>query len=543
MLRPRYSIARGVWRRFSSITVAYQGEAGAYSQKATLQFLGDEVATLGLGSFDDVFKSVASGNADYGLVPIENSLGGSIHANYDLFIQYDLHIIGETLLRVEHCLLMLPGTAREEIKHVMSHPQALAQCHAYIKGWAGVEPKIGTDTAGSAKLIKDQGLNDHAAIASDLAGSHYGMTVAERNVEDDANNYTRFLLLGRDTVQEAARQQIDAVDDDSTDVKTSLVFALADGVAGSGGGAGGAGGGGGSGSGGGGGGGSGGTLVDALTLFATRGITLTKIESRPYREENLSNRRRGQGHGHGQGRGYGQQWHGQGKTSGHPQRPPLSSSASISATSSTSCFRCCYYVDAMASVADDRMISALHELGAIAPFVSVLGSYPSSYSQALPITLPAPAPVEMDHAGDGDGESGNGSDSDSDSDGEEDSDSESDSDSGDDSDEFVEVNTSSTSTNTSSTSSTSTSISTSTSTGSISTSSSSSSMDWGLREDGSRNNIFAANNVFTDKQHLDAVVGATQGAEQHWRELNLNQLERGDRLDVPVRKKRLAYAW
>jgi prephenate dehydratase len=310
-----------------TITVSYQGEPGAYSQKATLQFLGDDIESIGLESFEEVFKSVTSGAADYAMVPIENSLGGSIHANYDLFLRYDLHIIGEMHFRVEHCLLTLPGTKREDIKYVMSHPQALAQCAAYLRDWAGAEPKVGTDTAGSAKIIQDQGLKDHAAIASDLAGKHYGMTVMERNIEDDDNNYTRFLLLSRTpSIQRIGESVV------QTDAKTSVVFALHENEPGA--------------------------LFKALSAFAVRDIDLAKIESRPLRPDLLLNCCRQQ--------------------PGSESNPPSPPKPSISA------YRYFFYLDALASMDDVKLKNALNHLRCLqSPCPPLLPPPPASFLPPL----------------------------------------------------------------------------------------------------------------------------------------------------------------
>eukprot|EP01041_Mallomonas_annulata_P001057 gene1057-2067_t len=151
------------------IRVGYQGEPGAYSEKAAKELLGkNNVIPINFPSFDDVFKAVASRDVEYAVVPIENSLGGSIHANYDLLLRYDIHIIAEYDFRVEHSLLVLPGIKKSDIKKVMSHPQALAQCDNYIRAM-GIDREATYDTAGSAKMIKDKNLLDCAAIASDLA--------------------------------------------------------------------------------------------------------------------------------------------------------------------------------------------------------------------------------------------------------------------------------------------------------------------------------------------------------------------------------------
>jgi len=117
----------------SGFRVAFQGEPGAYSEKACRELLGQDVQTIGKESFEEAFQAVASREVDYALLPIENSLGGSIHANYDLLLRYNLFIVGEHTLRVRHCLLAPPGTKKSEVKTVMSHPQALAQCDNYLR--------------------------------------------------------------------------------------------------------------------------------------------------------------------------------------------------------------------------------------------------------------------------------------------------------------------------------------------------------------------------------------------------------------------------
>jgi hypothetical protein len=115
------------------VKVAFQGESGAYSEKSARELLGPRITTVAYESFDATFRAVASREVDYACIPIENSLGGSIHSNYDLLLRYDLHIIGEHEFKVEHCLLALPGADKKDIKKVMSHPQALAQCDTYLR--------------------------------------------------------------------------------------------------------------------------------------------------------------------------------------------------------------------------------------------------------------------------------------------------------------------------------------------------------------------------------------------------------------------------
>jgi prephenate dehydratase len=144
---------------------------------------------------------VESGKALFAMLPFENSLGGSIHLNYDLQLRHKLHIVAELDFRVEHCLMALPGVARSEIKFASSHPQALAQTDRYLRS-IGLIPRAEYDTAGAAKLIAQGKLRDTAAVASSLAAKHYGLEILDSGVEDNVNNYTRFLLLSRDRVSQ-----------------------------------------------------------------------------------------------------------------------------------------------------------------------------------------------------------------------------------------------------------------------------------------------------------------------------------------------------
>src|SRR5215213_2027793 len=149
--------------------IAFQGEPGAYSEQAVFNYFGN-VETKPCESFDVVFDSVVDDSCESGLIPIENSLAGSIHQNYDL------HIVGEYPLRVQHCLIALPGVKKEDIKKAISHPQALGQCAAYLRN-LGIKPESAYDTAGSVKLLKESGERDTAAIASRRAAELYGMQI------------------------------------------------------------------------------------------------------------------------------------------------------------------------------------------------------------------------------------------------------------------------------------------------------------------------------------------------------------------------------
>jgi prephenate dehydratase len=220
--------------------VAFQGEPGAYSEQAVYGYLG-AVETLPCQSFDDVFNAVTEKQVESGLIPIENSLAGSIHQNYDLLLRHELWIVGEYFLRVHHCLIAAPGVQKADIKKVISHPQALGQCAAYIRAM-GARPEVVFDTAGSVKMLRESGDRTTAAIASRRAAELYGMNILEEGIEDDPENYTRFLEITPTPVTPAA------------DAKTSIVFSLKN---------------------------QPGALFKAMSVFALRDIDLTKIESRP----------------------------------------------------------------------------------------------------------------------------------------------------------------------------------------------------------------------------------------------------------------------
>lgn len=159
-----------------AISVAFQGERGAFGDEAVRAYFGRKAGPLPYRSFSDVFQAVAAGEVEYGLVPVENSQAGSINDVYDLLRQHDLFVIGEISYPVNHCLLCLPGQQLGDIKRVISHPQALAQCDAYLRELK-VEIVATYDTAGSAKMLREENLKGVAAIAGEGAAELYELEV------------------------------------------------------------------------------------------------------------------------------------------------------------------------------------------------------------------------------------------------------------------------------------------------------------------------------------------------------------------------------
>ena len=222
--------------------VAFQGERGANSEEAIVRLFG-EVEVVPCARLAEAFEAVAAKRADRAVVPVENSQAGSINETYDLLLAHDLVIAAELDHRVVHCLLALPGQTIRDIKRVYSHPQALAQCDAYLRR-IGVETVPFYDTAGSAKMIQQQRLAASAAVAPRRAAQRYELEVLAEGIETNSSNYTKFLVVGRDAAPPAP------------DSKTSIVFVVDNRP---------------------------GTLYGALGALATRRINLVKIESRPER--------------------------------------------------------------------------------------------------------------------------------------------------------------------------------------------------------------------------------------------------------------------
>jgi prephenate dehydratase len=223
------------------MTIAYQGEPGAFSEAAARR-VDPDAPLIPCRSFDEVFDAVQEKRAAYGVLPIENSIGGSIHRNYDLLLERTLPIVGEVELPVIHHLLALPGATLDGLRRVYSHPQGLAQCERFLRTLANVEIIATYDTAGSAKMVADAGLKDAGAIASARAGDVFGLVSLAASVQDFDDNITRFLVVGGTPLPNRLAD------------KTSIVFTLPN---------------------------EPGSLFKALSVFALRGISLTKLESRP----------------------------------------------------------------------------------------------------------------------------------------------------------------------------------------------------------------------------------------------------------------------
>jgi arogenate/prephenate dehydratase len=229
----------------SEKTVAFQGEAGAYSELAAFEYYGPDIETKPCPHFKDAFEAVGNMDTSHGMLPFENSLTGSIHRNFDLILAHDVHIVGEYLMRVSHCLLGLSGVNVDDIMVVHSHPQALQQCERSLAK-LGVHTIAETDTAGSARYVIAKANSATAAIASRRAAEVYGLEILIENLEDNPENYTRFLAL--------AKAPLAVKNPEEGDYKTSVVFSLKN---------------------------QPGVLFKALSVFALRDIDLTKIESRP----------------------------------------------------------------------------------------------------------------------------------------------------------------------------------------------------------------------------------------------------------------------
>ncbi len=282
--------------------IGFFGEPGAYSQAAAETF-APSWTSVPYPSLDEVFGGVASRAVDAGMVPVENSTGGTIHRTYDLFLSHACHIVGEVELQIDHCLLTMGTIALEEVTQVFSHPQAIAQCERFLRELPRVEVVSTYDTAGSAKLIRERGLTTAAAIASSRAADVFGMHVLRRGIQDYTHNVTRFLAICRDG--DVPFERLPPAD------KTTFVFSLPD---------------------------EPGSLHRALAAFASQGIDLSKLESRPI-----------------------------------PGRP----------------WEYLFYADLAVAATNPSCTAALRQLAGFAPMCRVLGSYAAWHSPATSTSEPS----------------------------------------------------------------------------------------------------------------------------------------------------------
>ncbi len=236
--------------KYSREIVAFQGEKGAFSQDAVRQLLGQGVEVLPCPRFEDVFQRLEKKAADAAVIPIENTLAGSVHENYDHLLKFNFPIVAETRVRIVHNLIALPGVPLRKIRRVLSHPVALNQCLDFFAKNPKIEKVPFYDTAGSVKMIMEERPNDAAGIASALAAGIYGATILKRSIEDDRQNFTRFFLLRRPNWKPRTPPSA------PKGWKTSVVFTTRNVP---------------------------GALFRALSAFALRDLNLNKIESRPLR--------------------------------------------------------------------------------------------------------------------------------------------------------------------------------------------------------------------------------------------------------------------
>lgn len=276
-------------KRKRTLRAAFQGELGAFSHQAVHKLLGEGAEAVPVERFEQVFRRLVAGEVDAAVIPVENTLHGSVTENYDHLLHFDVRITGEANLRIVHNLIAPKGVRRSALGRVYSHPVALNQCLDFLAANPDLEKQPYYDTAGSVKMIVEQRLTDAAAIASAMAATIYGARILKRSIEDDRQNYTRFFLLQKP----GERLLLDP----GGERKTSLVFTTRN---------------------------TPGALFRALSAFALRDLSLTKIESRPLR---------------------GKPW------------------------------EYLFYVDVLGDVAEARMQKALGHIEELADFLKVLGTY------------------------------------------------------------------------------------------------------------------------------------------------------------------------
>ena len=232
----------------SNPRVVYQGEPGAYSEMAAVNFFGENVHATGLKQFVDVFAAIKNGEADYGVLPIENTSTGAIRQIYDLLTEYECYMVGETTVRVSHCLMALPGTKLEDIRSVYSHEQGLFQCEGFLHRHPDWKQVAQEDTAGSAKMVAQRGDKTKAAICSKRSAAIYGLEILAEAINNNAENTTRFVVVAPQMELREGRDKI------------STCFCVPH---------------------------QSGSLHEILTIFAVHGLNMVRLESRPVQGHNF----------------------------------------------------------------------------------------------------------------------------------------------------------------------------------------------------------------------------------------------------------------
>jgi 3-deoxy-7-phosphoheptulonate synthase len=222
--------------------VAFHGEPGSFSHKACMQFFGPDVPQQSCHAFREIFENIQSGETAFGIVPVENSLTGSIHENYDLLLEHDAHIVGEVTIRVMHNLIVGEGTTMESIKRVYSHPQVFQQCREFLEKHPDWDCVASKDTATAVQRVKENRDPEEAAIGSTEAAELSQMTVLREGIETNPRNFTRFVVIARQDLLEGPKN------------KSSIIYSVSD---------------------------KPGSLHETLKIFAENSVNLVKLESRP----------------------------------------------------------------------------------------------------------------------------------------------------------------------------------------------------------------------------------------------------------------------
>lgn len=228
--------------------IGYQGIKGAYSESAVYKHFGNDAEAIGFDISEEVFEALENKKIGYALLPFENSIAGSVVINYDLLLKHDVYVVAEIFLKISHCLLANKDTKLKGIRKVYSHPHALEQCREFIRKHK-LERVPEFDTAGAAKIVRERGKKDEAAIASEFCAEIYGLEVLEKNIQAQDNNMTKFFVISNK----------DKIPEDTNREKTSIVFKTKH---------------------------YHGALINCLQRLAKHGINLTKLESRPVPEHN-----------------------------------------------------------------------------------------------------------------------------------------------------------------------------------------------------------------------------------------------------------------